>query len=180
MTQRSNKDKSTDKLYQALIQIKADQIDYRTVTVQQVTSYANLSRQTFYRHYRSKDEIITSRIHEFKLSALHRFSQLSTLDAETMISYLITYWNDNRSFFALIEWAGLRYVLIDNIAFMNQEIMKQNNVVHLDENYISNTYAGATYMFLKTFLEGSEKNVNLPGVIQLFLTLINHYELLFK
>lgn len=180
MTQITAKDKSKEKFYQALLQIKSEGLDYRTLTVQQLASYAGLSRQTFYRHYQDKDEIITSRIHEFKLNALHHFTQTSKLDAQSMISFLLSYWDNHREFFALIEWSGLREVFIDNVAFMNREIMKMNNVVHLNETYISNTYAGAIYMFLVSFLSDEHRHTNIETLIQLFLTLTNGQKLLFK
>lgn len=180
MAELKAKDKSKEKFYQALLQMKADGVDYRATTVQQIASYAGLSRQTFYRHYQDKDEIIASRVHEFKLNALHRFRLTAHLDAQAMIGFLIAYWNDHREFFALIEWAELREVLIDNIAFMQREVMKMNNVVHLNEAYITNTYAGATYMFLRTFLEEDSQSRNVQTLTELFLKMTNNYNLLFK
>lgn len=171
--------KTNEKLYQALQSLKASGVAYQDVTIKQLANEAHISRQTFYRHYQDKDDVLVSKIHAFKLATLHQFSH-GVLTPERMITTLLDYWQDHRQFFAMIDWANLRGVFIDNIAYLNHQVMLMNHVSHLNEAFISDTYAGATYAFLRTYLLKDAQHQNISSLVQLFLDVTNHYRLLFE
>ncbi|AJA80732.1 hypothetical protein ADT67_12535 [Levilactobacillus brevis] len=165
--------KSEDKIYQALVQMQAENISYKEITIRQIAGYANISRQTFYRHYSQKDDVIKRRIHQVKLLFLDEMTN-HKVDLEFMRQTL-QFWKIHHEFFKMIEWANLRLDLVDNIAFLNRSLMTSNNVAHLDMDYMINTYAGATYMFLRTYLIDHNAQGDISQIAELFLKMTNQH-----
>lgn len=168
-----------DRLFEALLQLKSEAIDYSEITVSQLTQTAGISRQTFYRHYKSIDDVIYQRLHEFKLATLKDFSKIQ-MTPDIMITTLLAYWQQHQDFFALIRWANQLPMMIENISFLNQKIMTMNNVVHIDDTYIVNSYAGSIVMFLQTFTQDGRPAKQLPTLVALFKELNGSLELLFR
>ncbi|MTV82661.1 TetR/AcrR family transcriptional regulator [Secundilactobacillus folii] len=168
-----------EKLYQALLSFKSKGVDYQALTIKQLAEKAGISRQTFYRHYQDKDDIISLRIHNFKLKMISQFRQ-TTLTPEVMMKMLLTYWSKHRSFFELIEWANLGRIFISNISYMNHKIMAMNNVSHLNDEIITDSYAGATYSFLRAFLIKNQNYQDIDSLVELCMSINNRCQFLFE
>lgn len=143
--------KTRHKIETALITLCHEQVDFDQLTVPQLAQAAGISRQTFYRHYLTPQQVITELIERHLTGFLKAF-RLQNLTAHSMTLQLMTIWQTRAIVFELIEWSHLQSIFIQKIAHFNQRIADQNHVHLIDETTICQVYAAATYPLLRDYV----------------------------
>ena len=75
-------------LHEALISLLLER-NYDTLTIQQILDRANVGRSTFYAHFKDKDELLLSGIHDFQstLASLHQREKASAEGHESFVAF---------------------------------------------------------------------------------------------
>lgn len=144
-------------LFDSLLYFKKQNVNYESISIRDLSDKAGIARQTFYRNYLTKDEVILSRLNQL-MDDFKENLKRNKLTAANFVSLLIKYWNNERSLFELIEWARIDRAVIDRLTGLNRDIIAQNHIENEYTEFISNYYAGATYMFLKTYVDQNKKS----------------------
>ncbi|WP_100488491.1 TetR/AcrR family transcriptional regulator [Sporolactobacillus pectinivorans] len=144
-------------LFDSLLYFKKQNVNYESISIRNLSDKAGIARQTFYRNYLTKDAVILSKLNQLMEDFKENLKR-NELTAANFVSLLIKYWNNERSLFELIEWARIDRAVIDRLTGLNRDIIAQNNIENEYTEFISNYYAGATYMFLKTYVDQNKKS----------------------
>lgn len=160
-------------IFNSLVDFMEKGLAYSETSIQDISDNAGIARQTFYRNYLSKDEVILLRLDEVMDCFMSNIVDCKILHASDLAAILIKYWSNEVKMFELLEWAGLEKKLIDKLSTFNKQIIQQNEKSLDNIEYIANYYAGAIYMFLKTFITNKEHD-NLEKIINLFCKLSNN------
>ena len=166
-----------DKLYQALLAFYKAGGAFSALTVRQLCVRADVSRQTFYRHYNEPKEIITKRMATHQAEFLHSF-RMQNLNARSMVTQLVSAWDGRTELFELVEWADCRQKFIQDLADFNARIAQQNGVHLIDGNAIDHIYAASCYMFLRAYI--LEKRWDRDQGVKLLLHLTNNMDMIFE
>lgn len=83
-------------LIDALFQLMKHQ-DYATITVEQIYTTAELSRKTFYRKFKSKDDVLNQAIADWLKDFEAAMQAAAPTDWEAFSSAFFLYWNDYRN-----------------------------------------------------------------------------------
>jgi AcrR family transcriptional regulator len=75
-------------LHEALISLLLE-TNYDSLTIQQVLDRANVGRSTFYTHFKDKDELLLSGIHDFQstLASVHQREKASAKGHESIVAF---------------------------------------------------------------------------------------------
>lgn len=160
-------------IFNSLLHFMEKGCAYSETSIQDLSDEAGIARQTFYRNYLSKDDVILLRLDEIMECFMSKLTDFKILHASDLAAILIKYWSGEFKMFELLEWAGLEKKLIDKLSTFNKKIIMQNEKSVDNIEYIANYYAGAIYMFLKTFI-ASKRHDNLEEIIGLFCKLTNN------
>ena len=110
-----------------------EQYDFKEITVTQISQEAKLSRKTFYRLFKNKEEILD----QFLINIMNEFSQ-KIKDEE-----ISDYWNIIRMYFDF--WKEKKELLLlfkkNNLLFLLYEISYKHsfnifNMVHSEKNFL--------------------------------------------
>ncbi|MFC4771083.1 TetR/AcrR family transcriptional regulator [Enterococcus hermanniensis] len=168
--------RTEEKIYQALLELCQQKVDFETVSVRRLAEVAGISHQTFYRHYDSPKQVIIQVIDRHLAEFLKDFHR-KNLTARKMVNQLLKIWNEREEVFQLLEWSDLRYEFIERLARFNQKIAEQNGIHLIDIEQICNVYAAAIYMFLRSYV--LEKRWNDEQATELLLDLTNQMNKIF-
>ena len=142
-------------LLQSLMMFNLKNKNFYEISIRDLCEQAGIARQTFYRNYLVKEDIIIRQISNV-MSDFKSVLKQQSFNASGFIQLLIQLWKQNQQTFALIEWAGISNEFIRQLANFNKLVMEQHKAFGKNSEYIANYYAGATYMFLKTFMEKND------------------------
>ena len=75
-------------LHEALISLLLER-NYDTLTIQQILDRANVGRSTFYAHFKDKDELLLSGIHDFQstLASVHQQEKARAKGHESIVAF---------------------------------------------------------------------------------------------
>jgi AcrR family transcriptional regulator len=145
---------------------------YKEIQVKEITSLAEVSRPTFYLHYKSKDELLTTIFNDividFEVPALGLFD---TWDEYSVVRKKILHdismkslknWEKNRDEIKIIMDAGLEVVLLQQVQrhFQNIAKMEREQFIKFGKqvdddiifNYIIDFISGGVFMLLKRWV----------------------------
>lgn len=88
-------------LIDALFQLMRRQ-DYATITVEQIYTAAELSRKTFYRKFKSKDDVLNQAIADWYKNFEAAIQATAPTDWKEFSSAFLLYWNDYREQLTLL------------------------------------------------------------------------------
>lgn len=98
--------------------------DYKKISVTDITEKAGVSRMAYYRHYHSKEEILTA----FLDDQFHKY--LAEIRSRKDITFYDLYmsffggFRENKELIALIDQANLSYLLLERLTDYLTEILK--------------------------------------------------------
>ncbi len=125
------------------------------ISITELTERADIARQTFYRNYNSKDDILLSRMDEILNEYLHKVKKsLETKDDpywDYEVKQLIYIWQQNEALFKALQKAGLAFQVLEKLSdFFSIFHMQIQNLKELDEKhqYLVYYLAGGFYMVL--------------------------------
>lgn len=140
-----------NKIETTMVKLCHDKVEFATLTGPKVAKAAGISRQTFYRHYLTPKQVITTLIERHLAEFLNSF-RLQNLTARTMVLQLMSAWQGRSTVLELVEWSDSRYEFIRALAQFNQRIASQNQVYLINEQTVCNVYAASTYMLLRDYV----------------------------
>ena len=131
-------------IIEALFKLMAKQ-DYNSVTITDIAKKAGVGRATFYRYFKSKEEIINYYFEKNKtdFQSLINFRPRCAEDHREIITRIMKTLYTNREQFKLLRKAHLEYLYLDylnkNFIGFFSENLSEDNI------YNALTYAGALY-----------------------------------
>jgi len=185
-----NKDKEMDLrikrskglIYDALVRL-LEEMDYKYITIKNITEEAAVSRPTFYRIYRNKDEILLKYMdeifEEFFSSILENLRNDQNHDI--LGRKLFEKWRDNRDFFVSLQKADLLFKVlerfVDYSALFQEELKRKENKKNTHfHRYLANCCGGGIFMMLYSWFQDSLN----PGANDIGEVLGKFYKFIFE
>jgi AcrR family transcriptional regulator len=141
-----------------------DNKDYSEITITELTEKADIARQTFYRNYDSKDDILLSKLNEIIDEYLEGvFRNLDTRrdpDWDFEVNQLISLWQSNKVVFKALKKAGLDYQVMEKLSHLFTRFhMRAQNLHELDDRQQFLVYylSGGVFMVLNKWFESDLK-----------------------
>lgn len=113
---------------------------YKNITIQDILDKSKVSRSTFYKHYKTKEDILLSIIndifehvfsHSISSENTHDFSKESVLDYSHLITHILYHLSDNKKMISAIINNDCSLIFFDEIRKqvlpLNEKIMKEAN-----------------------------------------------------
>lgn len=100
--------KTKDLIAEALVSL-IEKNNYNEITIQEIASGCNISRRTIYRHFKTKDEILS---YSFKSCVLRLADYISLQDANDLHKLCLTYfrfWEENMDRLLMMNDAGVLF-----------------------------------------------------------------------
>ncbi|MBK1812162.1 TetR/AcrR family transcriptional regulator [Clostridium sp. YIM B02505] len=136
---------------------------YNEITIKQITLQADVSRQTFYRHYKSKDEII----HEYSNKVCDEISEkLLSLEDKSIYQVTLTYftfWRSYLDLLYLVRSSGCEHLLVEHyneIMLKTLDILRPSMPQYTDEEFrlIKAFLIGGFYNVKSTWMDNNLSN----------------------
>ena len=90
-------------------------VPYGEITILRIVQEADVSRQTFYRHFRSKDDILAAMLQGISEGVSERLQQLEQPTRREIFATYLSFWRDNADFLRIVceghveAWLIARY-----------------------------------------------------------------------
>ena len=100
--------KTKDAIAEALVSL-IENNNYNAITIQEIAAICNISRRTIYRHFRTKDEILT---YSFRSCVLKLADYISLEDTKDLRKLCLTYfkfWEENIDRLLMMNDAGVLF-----------------------------------------------------------------------
>lgn len=148
--------------------------EYSEISITELTERSDIARQTFYRNYDSKDDILLSRMEEildeYLINVQENLAQRNDPNWEFEVNQLVIVWQENEELFRALQKAGLSFQALEKLSdFFSRFHMKAQNLDELDEKhqYLVYYLAGGVYMVLDKWFENN-KNFPIELLTDLF------------
>lgn len=159
-------------LLDALIELLKEK-DYKDITIKELTDEASVSRQTFYRNFKDKDDILLQNMDEAFDGFFSRIKD--NLSRETNLKdiagELFITWKENRNLFTALEKAGLMHKTLERFSEYSTLLQKQIGINAKKNNnydkYLAHFIAGGTYMILEKWFQDKMK-VQVSDISELY------------
>lgn len=140
--------------------------DYEDISITELTVKSDIARQSFYRIYNSKDDILLSKMDEIHNNIFEKSEQSIGQDnkqfLDMVIRQLVIAFQENEEFFTAILNAGLQHKALTKFAeCIAKFYLKGKEYQELDEThqYRIHFIVGGIYMVL---FKWNECNMNTP------------------
>ncbi len=147
---------------------------YSEISITELTERADIARQTFYRNYDSKDEILLNKLDEIRDEYLLNVQKnLETKDDpywDFEVNQMVNLWQRNETLFKALQKAGLAFQVLEKFTeIFSLFHMKVQNLEELDEKhqYLVYYLSGGVYMVLNKWFE-NEMNTPVELLTDLF------------
>lgn len=153
-------------LYESLLELMKSK-DYDDISITELTEKSDIARQSFYRIYDSKDDILLSKMDEinseiFKKSELD-FAQKGDYFLDFVIHQLVNAFQENEEFFTALLKAELQHRELTKFSdYIVRFYMKGKDHQELSKNYQYwiHFIVGGMYMVL---FKWNESNMDTPA-----------------
>ncbi len=134
--------------------------DYSEISITELTEKADIARQTFYRNYSTKDDILLSKMDEILDGYLNKVQE--NLEAKNdpywdfEVTQLVYVMQGNEALFKALQKAGLAFQALEKLSELFSKVhMKAQNLQELDEKhqYLVYYLAGGVFMVLNKWFE---------------------------
>ena len=120
---KKQREQSAKMIEEAILELMREK-NYAGITVSEIVKRADISRRTFYRLYRGKDEVLRSFLN--KLCDEYR-TQVPTLEFYDILQIsqdFFCFWYKYREILLLMHGSGMREMLYDEISRASLEVVK--------------------------------------------------------
>lgn len=121
--------------------------DYNEITILMIAQEADISRQTFYRHFKTKDDIIYYCLDTLSSDLVQRLRENSHTSIRHILLAYFTFWRDNVSILSLVYSGRIEHLLVRHY---NTLMMRELDVLRPYYPNISDK----DFTLLKSFLIG--------------------------
>ena len=118
---------------------------YSKITVKDICQKADLSRQTFYNFFETKDDIIRFCIHQCYMEMMEKLQSRSPLLLSDVAEQLITTFHDNRKLMNLIISQNLDHLLEYELS----------SAIRIFAEQVNPDTSGHTFQYATAFLTGA-------------------------
>lgn len=149
-------------IIQSLVQLTGE-VQYKKIKIQDITQSAQIARQTFYLHYKSKDEVLVDYIDTVFDSFYQEIEGhiIASPEPEEIIAWhLFNQWLQHADFAKLIMAADVEHLVIKNFRNYITRIMGlyiRNHSMPLNDpealGFTVDYLAGASWMVLKRWTD---------------------------
>lgn len=147
------KDRSRQWFLDALFVLMENQ-EYNTITISDLCRQADLTRQTFYRHFSSKDDLIISYFMQLFASLYGEIEVKEKLSLEELLSIYLHFWEKHRDFVNLLNKCNnSNNTLSCNLKFIQRCYPRLNLPASLHQKTAENFIAGGLYSCLEQWID---------------------------
>ena len=180
---RSNRTRSW--LYESLLELMKSK-DYADISITELTKKSDIARQSFYRIYGSKDDILLSKMDEINNEIFEKaelnFDQNSDQFLDLAILQLVNAFQENEEFFDALLKSKLQHEMLTKFSeCIARFYMKEKNHQELRDNYLYWIYfiVGGIYMML---FKWNERNMDTPAetIIKIMQKSARHINLIIE
>ena len=153
-------------IVESLVELMKDS-PYKKVKIQDITANAQLARQTFYLHYRSKDDVLLDYINAVFENFYKEIEQhiVASPEPNPIVSWhLFKQWENHAPFAKLIIEADIEHLVIKSFKNYITRVMGlyiRNHSVQMKDpealGYIVDYLAGASWMMLNRWIQNDFK-----------------------
>ncbi|MBP2098390.1 TetR/AcrR family transcriptional regulator [Enterococcus rivorum] len=149
-----------DRIYEGLLSVmKID--DYSLITVTQISQEAAIGRKTFYRYFKSKEEVLKKYIEklmtEYKALVRNYFS----IDMGELIENYFAFWMRHRSFLELMYRHKLMFYMYEQyeefVPLINEQYIELKKLDSITSKYVNAYVAGTFWSILYAWIKGGGK-----------------------
>lgn len=148
--------------------------DYSEISITELTEEAGIARQTFYRNYGSKEEILLLKMDEILDEYLETVQEDLGARSDPYwdfeVRQMINIWQKNEALFKALQKAGLAQQALERFSKLFLAFhMKAQNLQELDEKhqYLIYYLSGGVYMVLNKWFE-DDMNTSIDLLTDLF------------
>jgi AcrR family transcriptional regulator len=163
-------------IIQALVKL-TDETPYKKIKIQDITQAAEIARQTFYLHYKSKDAVLVDYIDGVFDNFYHEIEQhiiASPEPGDIIAWHLFNQWQQHADFAKLIIAADVEHLVIKSFRNYITRVMGlyiRNHAMPLHDpealGFIVDYLAGASWMVLQRWV-ASDFNYPLEKLAKLY------------
>ena len=141
-------------LYEGLMELMKSK-DYDEISITELTEISDIARQSFYRIYDSKDDILLSKMDEIHSEIFEKsrqeFNRESDQFLNLIIYNLVNAFHEDEEFFTALLKAGLQHKALTQFSdYIARSYMEEKNYKELNENHYYQIHfiVGGIYMML--------------------------------
>ncbi len=150
---------------------------YKDISIAKIVKKAGVSRQTFYRHFKTKEELINWRMEQTFANYIERLKLLSHYDIRKDIILVFEMMKRDEDFLNELFKADLEYLLLKKLTSFTYDL---EAVYEFDSKrslqYVSDYFAGGFFMItLRWIKEGTPETVEEMADLILERCFTNNY-----
>ena len=148
-------------IYEALCTLVIEEKrDYNDLSIQDIVEKAGVCRNSFYRNYDSKDDILISKFNQIFLPEEPKNTKNDSKDAHEFLCYVFSLIKENRRFFLTFYYSNTRkyFEMISSYLIATNTI---RNITDVDSSDYYH-YASKVWISLGLFTEWIIRNCDLP------------------
>jgi AcrR family transcriptional regulator len=159
--------KRSRKLMQDALLILLKKIEYRQISISEITYQADVARTTFYSHFKTKDELLMSYIDDIFETFFDKLREQFTPDEQVDSSHeipqiLCVEWKKNKAALDLIRSANIDFMIYQRIKENHQRGFQGSPIYSLGnssnnvlDQYIISSISAATYGVLMQWTDNN-------------------------
>ena len=99
-------------LYKALVMLLEND-DYEKVTILQICQEAGVNRSTFYRKFKSKDDLLRWKSNQLVQIYIHELNELGKVNMDDVVVYFYQFWIKYKSFILMLQKQNMQLFLLN-------------------------------------------------------------------
>ena len=137
---------------------------YKEISITKICEKAGLSRKTFYRNFKTKDELLNEYIKDLCIEYFHQFKHRDDVYLNRVSKIFFSFWGEHKDFLYLLYKQDLLYILLIQFNKLLPQIYLRYKAFLLDTKdkteieYIAYFNAGGFFNLLVKWLENECKN----------------------
>lgn len=149
-----------DRIYEGLLSVmKID--DYSLITVTQISQEAAIGRKTFYRYFKSKEEVLNKYVEKLVIEYKTLSSNYLSTDMGELIENYFDFWMLHRSFLELMYRHKLMFYIYEQyeefVPLINRQYIELKKLDRITSKYVNAYVAGTFWSILYTWIKGGGK-----------------------
>ena len=124
-----NKEKIAEAFFKLL-----GKFSFEEITISEITGLAQVSRNTYYRHFRNKLSILEFLSDELIEDYFFEVEQLRKKDLEHVLALYFSFWLRHKSFVRILEKQRLQGLLLDRLRQKLPDFMKRSSLPWHEKN----------------------------------------------
>lgn len=166
------KDRSRQWFLDALFALMEKQ-EYNTISISDLCRQADLTRQTFYRHFSSKDDLIISYFMQLFSSLYGEIEAQEKLSLEELLSIYLHFWEKHRDFVELLNKCNnSNNTLNCNLKFIQRCYPRLDLPTIIHQETAENFIAGGLYSCLEQWI-ASGYSLSADELVQYMMQLLS-------